>query len=129
MPNYNRKKDIPQTITFHKPEFAFEDARGNFKQLFSDGWKQINIINSESKSFRGGHYHKVNKEFFYVTKGSFELKLQNNGQNSIFLIEQDDFFEIHINTIHDFYFLEKTIIVSGYDKGVVSEEGKDIFNA
>jgi dTDP-4-dehydrorhamnose 3,5-epimerase-like enzyme len=129
MANYNSKKNILHIITFKTPEFKFEDSRGNFKQLFSCGWKQVNIIISEANSTRGGHYHKNNKEFFYVIEGAFELKLQLKGISYTFLIEKDDFFEIDINTMHDFYFLEKTVIVSGYDKGVITAEGKDIFTA
>ena len=60
-------------IEFVKPDFVFENEAGQLNQLVHDGWKQVNAIFSARDSFRGGHYHKYNRECFFVLEGSFRL--------------------------------------------------------
>ena len=55
-------------IEFIKPDFSFADERGALTQLCREGWKQINVTSSKAGVFRGGHYHKNNKEAFYIIK-------------------------------------------------------------
>ena len=60
-------------IEFLAPDFVFENEAGCLKQLVHDGWKQVNVITSVRGSVRGGHYHKFNREAFYVVSGAFKL--------------------------------------------------------
>ena len=53
-------------IQFLKPDFEHTDERGKLVQLVHDGWKQVNVIESKAGQIRGNHYHKVNREAFYV---------------------------------------------------------------
>ena len=60
-------------IEFVKPDFTYQNEAGCLNQLVHDGWKQINAITSVAESTRGGHYHKFNKEQFFIIDGSFKL--------------------------------------------------------
>ena len=53
-------------ITVIKPDFVFEDERGSLVQLVHEGYKQINVVTSKAGVKRGRHYHKLNREGFYV---------------------------------------------------------------
>lgn len=66
-----------------KTDFEFSDDRGTITQLIHGGYKQINVITSKKGVFRGGHYHKENREAFYVVSGA--LKLDVNGQMHAFM--------------------------------------------
>ena len=117
-------------ITFIKPDFEFSDSRGSLKQLIHDGWKQVNYITSVGNSLRGNHYHKKNKEAFYVINGKFRLLLStiDGLTKEEYEIKKGDFFIINPFIIHSFYYLENTDIISFYDIGVEDKNGnKDIF--
>lgn len=107
-----------------KVDFQFMDDRGTLVQLIHDGYKQINVIISKKNTFRGGHYHKENKEAFYIVSGLLDVVV--NGTKSTFAA--GDFFEIEENDVHSFYFLEETTLVSMYSSGVEKADGqKDIY--
>lgn len=117
-------------INFIKPDFEFKDDRGCLIQLCHDGWKQVNFIQSEGGVLRGNHYHKNNIEAFYVISGSFKLTLQNisGGDKEFYEIRSGEFFTIGPDILHSFEFIEPTLLVSMYDKGVEEGETKDIYN-
>lgn len=107
-----------------KTDFEFSDDRGTITQLIHDGYKQINVITSKKGVFRGGHYHKENREAFYVVSGA--LKLDVNGQTHAF--KRGDFFGIDPFDMHSFLFEEDTTLVSMYSDGVEKADGtKDIY--
>ena len=109
-------------IDFLKPDFRFDDARGSLVQLVRQGWKQVNVIRSEAGVVRGGHYHAVNTEAFYVISGIFELQAEDLASG-----EAGTFFLIRPKLLHSFRFLQETLLVSLYDKGVELDNGeKDI---
>lgn len=110
-----------------KPDFEFEDHRGSLKQLFHKGWKQVNIIQSFSGILRGGHFHKNNKEAFYIIQGSVVLQLEKDGFNETYSFSSRDMFIIEPYVFHTFVFQEDTILVSMYDLGVGEGEEKDIY--
>ena len=85
-------------VEIMKPNFEFKNDEGALIQLVREGWKQVNVLYSKKDSKRGGHYHKISKESFYIITGKIKLLLEN------------------------------TIMVSMYDKGVELENGeKDIY--
>lgn len=115
-------------IEFIKTDFQFNDERGALVQLVHDGWKQINYISSKKNVVRGGHYHKNNKEAFYVISGSFKLIAEDvNGVKEEYSIKTGDFFIVKPFIKHSFHFEEDTYIISFYDKGVEEGEIKDIY--
>lgn len=106
------------------PDFRFSDHRGELVQLIHEGYRQINVITSKKGVVRGGHYHKENREAFYIVSGKLELTV--DGRTSRF--QTGDFFGIEPYDKHSFFFLEDTILVSMYSNGVELENGgKDIY--
>lgn len=115
-------------IEILKPDFEFEDDRGSLKQLVHDGWKQFNVITSKSDSIRGGHYHKLNKEAFYIVSGRVKVILSANMDSEEHMFKAGDMFAINKNILHSFEFFEETLLVSMYDLGVELVDGmKDIY--
>lgn len=105
-------------------DFEFQDERGSLTQLVHSGYKQVNVIFSKKGAFRGGHYHKLNEETFYVVSGLLEITV--DGQNYTF--RKGGFFGIEPFDLHSFRFLEDTVLVSMYSQGVELENGtKDIY--
>lgn len=117
-------------ITFSEPDFVFENSSGTLKQLFHDGWKQVNVITSVGGSVRGGHYHKYNDEGFYIVSGSFTLKVRRDDINEQYEIKAGDMFLIPPFVYHTFEYHEDTVLVSMYSSGVeLSETEKDIWTS
>lgn len=111
-------------LSRREPDFQFRDERGELVQLVHDGFRQINVITSKKGVVRGGHFHKRNREAFYIVSGKLELAV--DGETSLF--ETGDFFQIEPYDSHSFYFLEDTVLVSMYSDGVEEKNGnKDIY--
>lgn len=110
-----------------KPDFCHEDDRGSLVQLFHEGWRQVNVVSSKGGTVRGGHYHKNNREAFYIINGSCEVTLALNGEQQTRTFKAGDFFAIEPNTGHTFKYLEDTLLVGLYDLGVEDKGGFDIF--
>jgi dTDP-4-dehydrorhamnose 3,5-epimerase and related enzymes len=107
-----------------KPDFIHEDDRGKLTQLVHDGWKQVNVIMSKKGCERGGHFHELNNEAFYVVSGELKLTLSKDGVAEDVIFRTGDMFEIETGTDHGFLFTEDTCLVSLYDKGVELPGGK-----
>ena len=115
-------------VKIMKPDFEFGNENGSLVQLVRDGWKQVNVLYSKKDSERGGHYHKICNEAFYIVEGKIKLILENENENEESEFEKGDMFMITPFLKHIFIFLEDTIMVSMYDKGVELEDGgKDIY--
>lgn len=115
-------------ITYLKPDFVFKNDAGSLKQLVHDGWKQINIITSHPGSTRGGHYHKYNREGFYVAEGRFLLTVWKDDEREIYEMRRGDMFLIPPYVFHTFEYYEETLLVSMYSDGVeLSDTEKDIW--
>lgn len=111
-----------------KPDFEFGDERGKLVQLIHDGYKQVNVITSKAGFQRGGHYHKINNEAFFVVSGKFDVILRKDNQKEKYTFSSGEMFCIPPHVAHDFIYLEDTTLVSMYDKGVeISETEKDIY--
>lgn len=109
------------------PEFSHIDNRGSLTQLVSRGYSQINILVSNSGVTRGGHFHKVCREAFYVIEGTVKVTAENGEDFYEQIFQQGDFFEIYPGTVHEMYFPERCIMAVLYDKPVETESGKDIY--
>ena len=105
-------------------DFEFRDERGTLTQLVHSGYSQVNVISSKQGALRGGHYHKLNEEAFYVVFGSLEVTVDGE----VHTFRQGGFFGIEPFDRHSFRFLEDTVLVSMYSRGVELEDGtKDIY--
>lgn len=114
---------IYKTLT---PEFLHKDNRGNLVQLVSCGYSQVNVVISYAGVTRGGHFHKLCREAFYVISGKVEVHLKKDGKHKIVEFVAGDFFEIEPFTIHEMYFPDECFMVVLYDRPVETPEGKDI---
>ena len=110
-----------------KPDFEFSDERGFLCQLVHNGYKQVNVVYSKAGERRGGHYHELNNEAFYVVDGEFDVYLSLNGENEKVSFKKGDMFVIKKNVLHDFEYTQDSILVVLYDVGVEKTDGtKDI---
>lgn len=115
-------------IKILQPDFKFGDERGTLVQLVRDGYKQVNVITSKKGCKRGGHYHKLNHEVFYVVSGAIELIARHDGKEESYRFGGGDMFDIPPLVAHDFVFQDDTILIGLYDKGVELANGeKDIY--
>ena len=116
-------------IQIVEPNFEFEDERGKLIQLVREGFSQVNVIYSNAEVIRGGHYHKINKEAFYVVEGKCKVCARKEGKEKEYMFSKGDMFVIPENVVHDFDYEDYTILVSMYNKGVELENGKmDMYN-
>lgn len=115
-------------IQILKPNFEFEDQRGKLIQLVREGFTQFNIIFSKAGAFRGNHYHKENREAFYVILGDFDMTVEQEGKSETYSFHQGDMFLVFPLVNHSFYYHTDTLLASMYDIGVENQDGtKDIF--
>ena len=105
-------------------DFTFHDDRGTLVQLVRRGYSQINCITSRNGTFRGGHYHKMNTEAFYVVCGKCRVTAKRDGVMEIEEFVAGDFFRIGPYTVHDFDYIEDTVLISMYSLGVELEDKK-----
>ena len=115
-------------IEILKPDFQFGDERGFLTQLVREGYKQVNVITSKAGAKRGGHYHKLNREAFYIVSGSLDVTVRKDDKSEEYHFGPGDMFLIHPPVAHDFSYVEDTVLVSLYDRGVELGDGKmDIY--
>ena len=109
------------------PDFEFGDDRGFLCQLVHEGYKQVNVVYSNKGVYRGGHYHKLNKETFYVVSGAVEVTVYHEENKQTVTFKKGDMFCINKGVWHDFNYIEDTVLVGMYDVGVELPDGtKDI---
>ena len=114
-------------IEIIKPDFIFEDGRGSLVQLIHEGYCQINVVTSKAGVERGNHFHRLNKEGFYVVEGAFLLEVSLDGRSESYEFRKGDMFIIKPMVMHRFVYREDTTLVAFYDKGVELPDGtKDI---
>lgn len=111
-------------------DFSFEDHRGCLTQLVHSGYDQINVLQTNAGVLRGGHYHKISDEAFYIISGSVEVELKKSGESKKekAVFKKGDFFEFHPFTVHSMFFPEDCLMVQLYNKPVEQADGtKDIY--
>ena len=115
-------------IEILEPNFKFGDDRGSLTQLVREGYRQVNVIKSKAGANRGGHYHKLNREAFFIINGGFDLTVRLGKKSDKYHFGTGDMFLIKPMVVHDFYFTDETTLVSMYDQGVELGDGKmDIY--
>ena len=111
-------------IEMIKPDFVHNDERGTLTQLVRRGYSQINVVTSKAGVFRGGHYHKLNTEAYYIVSGRCKVTAKYNGEEESTVLCKGDFFRIGPNIVHDFDYIEDSVLVTMYSLGVELEDGR-----
>ena len=111
-------------INILKPDFQFDDQRGSLVQLVHKGYSQVNAVTTKAGVFRGGHYHKINHEIFYVISGEFRFTAEKDGLKEEYIFKSGDMFEVLPYVFHSFDYTKDTVLVAMYDKGVEMEDGR-----
>ena len=119
-----RIKMLYRTLT---PDFQYKDNRGSLAQLVSQGYSQVNILISNSGITRGGHFHKLCHEAFYVISGEVTVFLKKDGIFETVSFAAGDFFEIDPFTVHEMSFPCDCVMAVLYDRPVETTDGKDIY--
>ena len=115
-------------IEMLQPDFKFANETGLLVQLVHEGWEQVNVLVSKAGATRGGPYHKVSKEVFYVISGEVKLTLETDTEKEEYTLKEADMFLISPYQRHTFSFAKDTVMVSMYDVCVEREDGsKDIY--
>ena len=115
-------------IKYLEPDFKFENETGLLVQLVHEGWQQVNVLVSAKGSTRGGHFHKVSREAFYIVSGKCKLILETTEEKEENDLKPGDMFLVSPFQKHTFVFEEDTVMVSMYDMCVEKEDGsKDIY--
>lgn len=113
-----------------KADFEHDDDRGKLVQLVHDGFAQVNLLYSKKGAFRGGHYHKVAHEAFYVVSGNVDMEFSRDGEHVHRHFEEGDFFLIEPYVAHSMAYHADCVMLGMYDVPVESEDGtKDIYEA
>lgn len=116
-------------IEILKPDFESNDDRGKLLQLLHGEIAQVNYVESNPSSLRGGHYHKLNKETFFIIDGEVDVTVKKEGKEEKFSFRSGDMFSIEKNVIHSFDYKKYTTLIVTYDKGVELPDGtKDIYS-
>lgn len=114
-------------ITVLKPDFEFGDDRGLLVQLVHDGYRQVNMCFSKGGTQRGGHYHAVNKETFYIVDGEVRITLSDKKTTETYTFKKGEMFAVEKNIVHSLDFRTDTTMIVMYDNGVELSDGtKDI---
>lgn len=116
-------------IELTAPDFTFTDERGTITQIVSGGYRQVNAVFTKKGSRRGRmHYHKENKEAFFVISGKTVVRAEKDGEREEHVFSAGDMFVINEYVRHDFEYPEDTYIVGLYSGCVERPDGtKDIY--
>ena len=106
-----------------KTDFEYTDERGTLVQLVRRGYSQVNVITSKGEMLRGGHYHKLNTEAFYIISGRCKVAAKRDNEEEIYEFKAGDLFRIYPYVFHEFYYFEDTVLVSMYSLGIELEDG------
>lgn len=118
-----------ELINTKSTDFSFADNRGKLTQLVHEGFDQVNVLITNEGVTRGGHYHKISFEAFYIISGSVEVTAKKDGYEKKYVFRENDFFEISPYVIHSMFFPEHCVMVQMYDKCVEKSDGsKDIYS-
>ena len=110
-------------------DFEHSDDRGRLTQLVHEGFRQINVLTTKQGVTRGGHFHRLSREAFYVISGSVELELKTAGRSESVTFHAGDFFAIEPLISHSMFFPEDCVMVQMYDRPVEQPNGeKDIYS-
>lgn len=102
-------------------DFSHSDERGSICQILSVPNAQVNYLFTKAGAKRGNHYHKINREYFYVVSGRVRITGRNvldSGRTESHEFEQGELFVIEPYCSHELEFKEDTQMIAVYDRGV-----------
>jgi len=111
-------------------DFEHIDGRGLICQILSIPNSQVNYLFTKKGAKRGNHYHKRNREFFYVISGKVQISafyVKNPEQTELLTFSTGNLFVVEPYVMHDFTFIDDTQMVVIYDIGVEANSEKDIY--
>lgn len=109
-------------------DFEFSDERGRLTQLVHEGYRQVNILESKKGTVRGGHYHKLAREAFFVIHGAVDVTMRRDSEQETVRFQKSDFFLIRPNTVHSLSACVDNVLLALYDVPVEQADGtKDIY--
>lgn len=85
------------------------DERGVFRGIINSGsWQEANFISTYKGEIRGGHYHELTDELFYIVSGRISIQISDlKGENlQQFEVSEGDIFLIEPYEVHTFTCLE-----------------------
>lgn len=91
-------------------------------------WQEINYVESQKGSVRGGHYHKETLECFFIIKGAIDVYLNNIKNKNLerFSVKERSVFVIEPFEVHEFRVLEDSAWINMLSKPI-DNRNKDIF--
>tara|TARA_Y100000996_G_scaffold385128_1_gene342260 strand:+ start:741 stop:1115 length:375 start_codon:yes stop_codon:yes gene_type:complete len=120
-------------IEFIDPYFNYKDERGSISGVINKNlWEEINFITSEKGAKRGGHYHKLTKELFFILQGEIEVitqKINSDnklGEKTINIVQKDDIFLIEPYVVHFFNIIEDSKWINVLTKKI-DKDNPDMF--
>ncbi len=120
-------------IEFIDSYFNYKDERGSISGIINKNlWEEINLITSEKGAKRGGHYHKLTKELFFILQGEIEVitqKINSDnklGEKTINIVKKDDIFLIEPYVVHYFNILEDSKWINVLTKKI-DKDNPDMF--
>ena len=118
--------ELVQVLTI---DFEHSDERGRLTQLVHEGFQQVNVLTTRRGVTRGGHFHKLSREAFYVISGSVEVELKTAERSESAVFHAGDFFAVAPYVSHSMFFPEDCVMVQMYDRPVEQPNGeKDIYS-
>lgn len=88
------------------------DTRGIFNGVLHHGnWQEVNIVDSNASTTRGGHYHRHTTEAIFVLSGKAEVELSSCEDPTAkwqLTLEAGEGIEIPPMTIHTFHYTEES---------------------
>ena len=111
-------------------DFTQTDSRGTICQILSISNSQVNYLFTKKGAKRGGHYHKKNKEYFFIINGKVQISAypaEHLEEKEDLIFSSGDLFMVEPFTMHSFDFLEDTQMTVIYDLGIESGGEKDIY--
>ncbi len=85
------------------------DKRGTFRGIINKGsWEEANYISTRAGEVRGGHYHKLTDELFYIISGRIDIEICSVEGDEIerFEVAEGDIFLVEPFEVHTFTCLE-----------------------
>lgn len=107
----------------------FSDERGSLSGIIQEGcWKEMNFLSSKAGIVRGGHYHKVSSELFYIISGLIRVEIQSLQGEVIeqFEAKLGDIFIIEPYEVHTFKVLSESQWINALSEPM-NNETPDIY--
>ncbi len=110
-------------------DFRFVDERGSLTQLVHRDFSQINVLTTKKGMERGGHFHKVSSEAFYVIEGAVDVTFKRGIEIETARFERGDFFLVKPFITHSMSFPLDCIMLAIYDYPIQNQnQEKDIYS-